>query len=78
MPDEKEGQVPACAVVLEQGSGGVLDALRIILAGKLPAEKLPVEIIGMDRLPRSSAGKVDRNMIRRSVAPEGGEAGRAR
>ncbi|MFH1435463.1 MAG: fatty acid--CoA ligase family protein, partial [Pseudomonadota bacterium] len=78
MPDEKEGEVPACAVVLEQGRGGVLDALRIILAGKLPAGKMPVEIIGMDRLPRSSAGKVDRNMIRRSVAPEGGEAGRTR
>ena len=78
VPDEKEGQVPVCAVVLDRGNGNGAAALKNILADRLPDEKMPVEIIVMDRLPRSTAGKIDRNMIRRSVAREGGAARRTR
>jgi thioesterase domain-containing protein/acyl carrier protein len=54
------------AVVLGTGGGSVdADAIQKILARRLPAWEVPTEIVGVERIPTTRNGKVDRAEVSR-------------
>ena len=63
------GQEAVALVVLAPGAdrAGVEDALAQRAAAHLPAAKRPVEILVVDDLPRTAAGKVSRRLAATSL-----------
>ncbi|MFB0984655.1 MAG: AMP-binding protein [Phycisphaerales bacterium] len=54
------------AVVLETGEGRLdVDAIRASLTRRLPAWEVPSEILGVERIPTTHNGKVDRSEVSR-------------
>lgn len=66
VPDDRLGEVPVCAVVWRDGAGGGAEQeLAVHLRETLAGYKQPHAFVNLPRLPRNSAGKVDRMVLRR-------------
>ncbi|MGW0178538.1 AMP-binding protein [Nocardia sp. NPDC003345] len=59
IPDDRWGQIPVAAVVLERGAADT-DEIRRRLRASLPAPSVPARILSLDGLPRTARGKLDR------------------
>jgi O-succinylbenzoic acid--CoA ligase len=64
VPDEEWGT----RVVAVTDGAGTLQELQAHLAPRLPAFARPRQLVRLDRLPRTSSGKIDRQRLRRVVA----------
>jgi thioesterase domain-containing protein/acyl carrier protein len=63
------------AVVLGTGGGSVdADAIREILARRLPAWEVPTDIVGVERIPTTRNGKVDRAEVSRILMASSAES----
>ncbi len=63
LPDERLGEIPVVAVVLEPGAALELDPMRDALRSKLAAYELPCRLLCVDKIPRTPNGKLDRRAI---------------
>lgn len=63
-PDEKDGEVPYCALSIEKDFEFNERKVRRALCEYLPENKIPVKFILMDFIPRNVNGKVDRKSLR--------------
>ena len=63
LPDERLGEIPVVAVVLEPGAALELDPMRDALRSKLAAYELPRRLLCVDQIPRTHNGKLDRRAI---------------
>jgi fatty-acyl-CoA synthase len=62
--DEKWGERPLAAVVLKSGASAAPDDLRAFLAPNFPRWWLPDAFEFIDAIPRTSAGKFQKNALR--------------
>jgi len=67
IPDERLGEIPVAAVVLESGATGDGDAIRRALRAQLAAYELPRRVAFVDAIPRHDSGKVNRDDVARLV-----------
>ena len=65
--DEKWGEV-VCAVVSFRDEELTLEDLREFLTGKIARYKLPSRLVVQTEVPRNGAGKLDKPLIRKTVA----------
>jgi acyl-CoA synthetase (AMP-forming)/AMP-acid ligase II len=75
VPHRRDGEVPVAWI---QAQPGVVvpdeESLRVYLAGRLAAYKLPVRFLPITNLPRNSTGKFDRVQLhQRAVTQLAGE-----
>jgi cyclohexanecarboxylate-CoA ligase len=71
MPDPAFGERVCAFVVLRQGSSTDLNSLVSHgLAAGLSAQKCPERMLKVDALPRTAAGKVQKNLLRAQMARE--------
>jgi O-succinylbenzoic acid--CoA ligase len=69
-PDARWGQVPVAVVVARPAAS--LEDLRGWARARLAAFKVPAEVVPVEALPRTAAGKVDRAAVQATVtAPRG-------
>ena len=55
----------AAYIVFEEGTEPAIAELRHLLGQKLPAQMVPSKMVAVDHLPRTPAGKLDRNALKR-------------
>jgi long-chain acyl-CoA synthetase len=67
IPDERLGEVPVAAVVLQRGATADGDAIRQALRAQLAAYELPRRVAFVDAIPRHDSGKVNRDDVARLV-----------
>ncbi|BBZ14974.1 class I adenylate-forming enzyme family protein [Mycobacterium branderi] len=67
VPDERLGEVPVAAVVLQRDATADADAIRRALRDRLAAYELPRRVVFVDAIPRHDSGKVNRDEIARLV-----------
>lgn len=67
IPDERLGEIPVAAVVLESGATADGDAIRHALRAQLAAYELPRRVAFVDAIPRHDSGKVNRDDVARLV-----------
>jgi long-chain acyl-CoA synthetase len=67
LPDDRLGEVPVAAVVLEPNAEGDDNAIRDLLRSHLAAYELPRIVVFVDAIPRLESGKVDRPGVARLV-----------
>ena len=66
-----DGDRALVAYVVAHGAArGAVDDLRAFLGDRLPAAMLPAAFVWLDRLPRTSTGKLDRRVLPAPVLPE--------
>lgn len=71
LPDKRLGEVPVAAVELRAGATGIDEAaLREHARGTLVSHHIPVRIMVLDSLPRTSSLKTDLGPVRRLFATE--------
>jgi fatty-acyl-CoA synthase len=63
VPDPDFGQRLAAMVVLKPGGTATEDELQNYVRGQLARYKIPREIAFVDRLPRTSTGKIQRRKL---------------
>ena len=68
IPDEKWQERPLATVVVREGADVTADELREFLAGSFAKWQLPEAFAFIDEVPRTSVGKFDKKMLRRSFA----------
>lgn len=69
LPDKRLGEVPVAAVELRAGATGIDEAaLREHARGTLVSHHIPVRIMVLDSLPRTSSLKTDLGPVRRLFA----------
>ena len=68
MPDERWGERPCAVVVLRPGAVLTLDRLQAFCRDRLARYKIPKELHVIDQLPLSGAGKVLKQVLRKSLA----------
>jgi O-succinylbenzoic acid--CoA ligase len=71
VPDERWGQAPVAVVTLRPGATVTAAALLAFCTERLAHYKLPVRIWRADRLPRNTAGKLQRNLLRGALSGDG-------
>lgn len=64
VPDERWGELPVAAVVVEDGAAPSEDGLVAACAGRIARHKRPRRIHFVDALPKSAAGKVLRTELK--------------
>jgi fatty-acyl-CoA synthase len=64
VPDEKWGERPLAAVVLQQGASATADELREFLAGRVPRWQLPERWSFIAEVPKTSVGKFAKTRLR--------------
>jgi fatty-acyl-CoA synthase len=67
VPDERNGERPCAVVVMAGGEAGAelpVVRLRRHLAGRVPKWWIPEAFVGVDQLPRTTVGKVDKVALR--------------
>jgi long-chain acyl-CoA synthetase len=67
VPDERLGEIPVAAVVLQSGATADGDAIRQALRTRLAAYELPRRVAFVEAIPRHDSGKVDREGVARLV-----------
>ncbi|WP_328361238.1 fatty acid--CoA ligase family protein [Mycobacterium sp. NBC_00419] len=67
LPDERLGEVPVAAVVLNKGARADAESLRQALRSRLAPYELPRRLVFVDAIPRHDTGKVNRDEIARIV-----------
>ncbi|MGD1241548.1 class I adenylate-forming enzyme family protein [Mycobacterium seoulense] len=67
VPDERLGEVPVAAVVLQPGATADAETIRRALRAVLAAYELPRRIAFVDAIPRLDSGKVNREEVARLV-----------
>jgi len=67
VPDERLGEVPVAAVVLQSGAKTDGDTIRQALRARLAAYELPRRVAFVDAIPRHDSGKVNRDDVARLV-----------
>jgi fatty-acyl-CoA synthase len=65
VPDEKWGQTPLALVVPKPGQRPTLEDLQAGCAGRLARYKLPRKMVLLDALPRTAAGKIDKEQLKK-------------
>ncbi|MBV8487762.1 MAG: long-chain fatty acid--CoA ligase, partial [Planctomycetaceae bacterium] len=65
VPDEKWGQTPLALVVPRPGHRPTLEDLQAGCAGRLARYKLPRKMVLLDALPRTAAGKIDKEQLKK-------------
>ena len=71
VPDERLGEVVACAVVLKEGESLDAEALREFLAGHLAKFKIPSHVrFFSDPLPRIATGKIFKRQLKADLSAE--------
>ncbi|MGV0793499.1 class I adenylate-forming enzyme family protein [Mycolicibacterium sp. XJ1819] len=65
--DERLGEVPVAAVVLQSGATGDQETIREALRARLAAYELPRRVVVVEAIPRHDTGKVDRDEVARLV-----------
>ncbi|WP_042411165.1 long-chain fatty acid--CoA ligase [Streptacidiphilus carbonis] len=68
VPDEKWGERPLATVVLRPGTGTGLAELRAFLAERVAHWQLPERWSIVESVPKTSVGKFDKKVIRKSYA----------
>ena len=68
VPDEKWGERPLATVVLRPGAQTDVAALREFLGGRVASWQLPERWAVIESVPKTSVGKFDKKVIRRSYA----------
>lgn len=68
--DARWGEVPM-AVIVPDGEPPEIAAVQAYLRERLAGYKVPKQIVFVERLPLTGAGKLDRNAARRQYAPPG-------
>jgi len=61
--DERLGEVPVVAVVIEAGANLALEPLRTALRTRLAGYELPRDLRIIEAIPRTANGKVDRPAV---------------
>ncbi|WP_040778195.1 AMP-binding protein [Nocardia pneumoniae] len=76
VPDERMGQAPAAAIVVD-GAAPSTHEIRRRLRATLPSPSMPVRILTVDSLPRTPRGKLDRRALAVTLAAhrDGGAVG---
>ena len=64
VPDARWGERPMACVVLRPGAAATADALLGSLEGRFPKWWLPVGLVFLDEVPRTSTGKYDKKRLR--------------
>ena len=64
IPDELVGEMPCALVVLKLGAGLTPEALKEQLAGILPKNEVPAEILLGQEIPHNRIGKPDKGKVR--------------
>ncbi|WP_405162664.1 AMP-binding protein [Nocardia sp. NBC_01499] len=62
IPDERMGQAPAAAIVVDDNAPTIDDIWRHLRA-TLPSPSIPVRLLTLDSLPRTPRGKLDRQAL---------------
>jgi fatty-acyl-CoA synthase len=65
VPDPKWGQTPLALVVPRPGRRPTLENLQAGCAGRLARYKLPRSMVLLDALPRTAAGKIDKERLKK-------------
>jgi len=68
MPDEILGEVPVAFTTPRENNTIQPEDLILFCRQRLPEYKVPTRIVVVDDLPRTEAGKIDKNVLRRAVA----------
>lgn len=68
VPDDRWGERPLATVVLREGSGADLAALREFLAGRVARWQVPERWAVIDEVPKTSVGKFDKKVLRQRYA----------
>lgn len=71
IPDAHYGEEVCACVVPEPGMKPTLETLRAFLAGRLADYKLPRYFLCLDKLPRTSMGKVSANLLLKFITQKG-------
>jgi fatty-acyl-CoA synthase len=69
IPDERWGERPLAAVVLEEGAEADVDALRDHLAGQFAKWQLPESFEFVEAIPRTATGKWKKTELRERFVP---------
>lgn len=64
VPEEVLGEAPVSHIVTVPGTAPSEEELRQHCAARLPAAKVPAQVVFRDTLPRNVRGKLDRNALR--------------
>jgi long-chain acyl-CoA synthetase len=67
IPDERLGEIPIAAVVLEESAPADGEAIRDALRARLAAYELPRRIAFVDAIPRYQSGKINRDEVARLI-----------
>jgi len=65
--DERLGEIPVAALVLNSGAEISPDSVRDALRSRLAAYELPRHVVFVEAIPRHQTGKVDRDAVGRQV-----------
>ncbi|MGV9720128.1 AMP-binding protein [Nocardia beijingensis] len=71
VPDARMGEAPAAAIVVDSGAPAAEEIWRRLRAS-LPSPSMPVQILIVDRLPRTPRGKLDRAALASTLAAHRG------
>jgi acyl-CoA synthetase (AMP-forming)/AMP-acid ligase II len=69
VPDDRSGEVPVAAVLLEPGSDVTADELQRLVVDSLATYKRIGHVVFVDDIPRTPSGKVLRRALRDAWAP---------
>jgi acyl-coenzyme A synthetase/AMP-(fatty) acid ligase len=67
-PHELLGEVPVAFVALRPGVSAEPDEIITFCRGVLPDHKVPARVFVQESLPKSAAGKIDKEALRRALA----------
>ena len=68
VPDDKWGERPLAAVVVEDGATVTMDELRAFLGERIARWQVPERWAFVDEVPKTSVGKFDKKVIRARYA----------
>ena len=64
IPDEKRGEVPGAVISLKEGEGATEQEIKQFCLERIASYKVPKQVMFLDSLPSTAAGKIDKESIR--------------